>query len=182
MALFDQGANFSERHPFDALGLEAIDGFSYMRRVTGSKYVMFRIRKARRGLDIDQGPKLTGPPSRFFLKFPSSGLIGRLALLDFPDRDFPAPAIGDESVPPHQKYLTLAVDRHNSRAWRRADPAVGKMPAIGKFYVGQPYVQPFVAVQGAVRNNFPSHRFALTSSVVATHVPTEPAGMAAAEL
>jgi len=47
-------------------------------------------------------PQRTRPPPGFFFELAGGGFNRRFAGLDLPHRDFPAPASGDEPVPPDQ--------------------------------------------------------------------------------
>jgi hypothetical protein len=61
-------------------------------------------------------------------------------------------------VPPDEQHPVSAVDGHHPGSGRGANPAVRKMAAVRKFYVGQAYIQPLIGVQGPVRDDFPPHQ------------------------
>src|SRR5580658_8029059 len=115
------------------------------------------VAETRRGVGGEQVPERAGPPACFFFELARCRFGGRLAFLDLADRDLPAPAAGDEAVPPDQQHPPVAIDGGNTSAGRGADEAVVQVAAIRKLDISDADIEPLILVQRLLRTNLPLH-------------------------
>src|ERR1022692_2608934 len=111
-----------------------------MRGVVCSVDVVLGGADAGCGLEGDQGPERSWPPSGFFFELACCGVGWRLVVLDLADRDLPAPGAGDEPVPPDEQDPLVIVGVDGAGAGWGADQAVCEVTSVGEFEGGESYV------------------------------------------
>ena len=106
------------------------------------------------GHQVVQGP---GPPAGLLLHL--AGGRGRdvLAVLDDARREFPAPAVGDEAVPPQQQHLVGLVDDGGDGDRPQPYEEVVQVPAVGQLDIGQIDAEPAVFIHSLFVQFRPLH-------------------------
>lgn len=146
-----------QRDPLAARGLEVVRGMAGVRRLPGPEEVVPGVHQSVGRFHGHQGPQFAGAPARLLLHLPRRRGGDVLAVLDHPRGEFPAPAVGDEPVPPQEQYLVGLVDHGGRGDGPEPDEEVVQMPAVGENDVRQVDPEPGILVHGLFVQVRPLH-------------------------
>src|SRR5262245_38868447 len=119
LALLDERPHVVRREPRDALRLGAVE-VADMLGARRDVVLEALLHQAVRRMAEAEVLEVVRAPPRLLDRLADTGLLGRLARVDAPGGDLPAPRVVDEAVAPQQEHATLRVAHdHADRRMRQ---------------------------------------------------------------
>jgi phosphoglucosamine mutase len=146
LALSDERPHVGQRHPGHSVSFRFVGRLTYIGRPVRPEDGVPRGAQPRRRPDLEQGAKRPRTPPGLFLELTRRRHGRRLAVFNTADRDFPAPGVSNETVPPQQQHLLVAVGSHRASARFRVQQAMLTMLSIGQFDVRNSDIKPVIGI------------------------------------
>ena len=146
LPLFDERPHVGQRHPGHSVSFRFVGRLADIGRRVRPEDGVPRGAQPRRRPDLEQGAKRPRTPPGLFFELTRRRHGRRLGVFNPADRDLPAPSVGNETVPPQQQHLLVAVDSHRASARFRVQQAMLMMLSIWQFDVRNSDIKPVVDI------------------------------------